>query len=94
MCDITVGFNIPMFNNEPPHELQQCQVGSAKDHDRHAAGIIFRDALGTYLCSLVFTLTNHSNIVLFLLMYSSLKIHLPWKRWLELAWRECLCMIG
>jgi hypothetical protein len=26
-------------------------------------------------------------------MYSSLKIHLPWKRWLELAWK-CLCIIG
>jgi hypothetical protein len=27
-------------------------------------------------------------------MYSSLKIHLPWKRWLELAWKEFLCIIG
>jgi hypothetical protein len=27
-------------------------------------------------------------------MYSSLKIHLPWKRWLEVAWKEFLCIIG
>lgn len=44
---------MPTFNNEPLHELQQRQGEPAKDRDRRAAVILFRDALSMYSHSVV-----------------------------------------
>lgn len=73
--------------------MQQRQGEAAKDRDRRAVGIIFRDSLGMWFCLLVSTLANQVDTVLFLPAYSNQKIHLPWKRWLELAAQEGLCII-
>jgi hypothetical protein len=41
----------------------------------------------------IFIRTNHIHTVSFLPVYSGQKLHLPWKRWLELAAKEALCII-
>jgi len=73
--------------------LQQRQGEAAKDRDRRAAGIIFRDSLGMCFHSSVFKLAKHVDTVLLLPVYSNQKIHLPWKRWLDIAAKEALCII-
>ena len=73
--------------------MEQRQGEPAKDRDRRAAGIIFRDSLGMRSRSLIFTHINHIDTVLFLPEYSH-KMRLPWKRWLDLAAKEFLCIIG
>jgi hypothetical protein len=42
---------------------------------------------------LLFILTDHVDAAPFLSTYSNQKIHLPWKRWLDIAARETLCIM-
>jgi hypothetical protein len=77
----------------PLHELQQWQGEPAKDRDRRAAGILFRESLGicTHFC--VLTHINHIDAVPYIPGYSVQKVHLPWRRWLDVVAREELCIV-
>lgn len=64
---------------------------SVKDRDRRAAGVIFRDTLGMCSRSVVFTRINYIDLAPFISFGE--KVNLPWRRWVDLAAKEELCII-